>query len=182
MRLLSRRRGTNRRILGISTAALALNAIVFGVHPASASASTIYVTTFYDAQTGLYLDSNYSNPAYPSVGAVYTDPGNGGNYQNWIVEQNGPIAKIVDAQTGLCLDSNYSNPAYPSVGAVYTDPCNGGNYQNWYINYPAFIGNINIIDAQTGLWLDSNYSNPAYPSVGAVYTDPGNGGNYQNWR
>ena len=46
--------------------------------------------TIRDLQTGKCLDSNYSNPANPSVGAVYTLPCNLGNngyssnqYQQW---------------------------------------------------------------------------------------------------
>jgi hypothetical protein len=139
-----------------------------------------------DHQTGLCLDSNYSNPAYPATGAVYTDPCNGGTYQQWFIDfpnevppANDPLT-IVDNQTGLCLDSNYSNPAYPATGAVYSDPCNGGTYQQWYISEVG-NGDFTIRDAQTGLCLDSNYSNPAYPSTGAVYTGPCNGGTYQNW-
>ena len=86
------------------------------------------------------LDSNYSNPAYPAVGAVYTDACNGGACQEWHVgtSSNGHIWFLQDAQTGLVLDSNYSNPAYPAVGAVYTDSCNGGSYQQWA--YPAGWG------------------------------------------
>jgi hypothetical protein len=42
--------------------------------------------TVQDGQTGLCLDSNYSNPSDPVVGAVYTDPCNWNNtYQNWHV-------------------------------------------------------------------------------------------------
>jgi hypothetical protein len=96
------------------------------------------MTQLQDAKTGLDLDSNYVNPASPATGAVYTDPGNGGSYQNWILlnntDANGDATgqfRLQDVQTGLCLDSNYVNPASPATGAVYTDPCNGGTYQNW---------------------------------------------------
>jgi Ricin-type beta-trefoil lectin domain len=176
---LSRSKGTYRSFLGLIAAApvVAAIALVIGLAaPASASTTSVYI----DYQTGLCLDSNYSNPAYPATGAVYTDPCNSGNYQNWQTNDNGSTDTRVDAQTGLCLDSNYSNPAYPATGAVYTDPCNSGNYQNWHIYFDQY-GVTVIQDAQTGLCLDSNYSNPAYPATGAVYTDPCNNGTYQGW-
>jgi hypothetical protein len=148
----------------------------------SASASTgVAQTQFVDQQTEFCLDSNYSNPAYPAVGAVYTDPCNGGRYQQWIITYNGagPVT-LTDAQTGFCLDSNYSNPAYPAVGAVYTDPCNAGRYQQWWVGVTSNDRWV-LQDAQTGLVLDSNYSNPDYPATGAVYTDGCNHGTFQQW-
>ena len=98
------------------------------------SASAASGFQFVDAQTGNCLDSNYSDPNNPAVGAVYTDPCNGGAYQEWAVTYvgNGTVT-LTDAQTGYCLDSNYSDPDNTPLGAVYTDPCNGGAYQQWYV-------------------------------------------------
>lgn len=78
----SRSKHTYRRLLGLSVAVPILAAAAFiGSSAIPASASSLF--NFIDAQTGLCLDSNYSNPAYPAVGAVYTDSCNGGTYQRW---------------------------------------------------------------------------------------------------
>jgi chitinase len=106
-----------------------------------------------DGQTNLCLDSNYNAFNHN----VYTDPCNGGNYQNWQFVLN----TIVDAQTGLCLDSDI-------YGNVYTDSCNTGNYQNWQ-----FFGYA-IRNRQTRLCLDSDYN-------GNAYTHACNGYTWQNW-
>src|ERR1017187_1320758 len=170
----------HRRWTAVSVSSLVATAGLMTALAGPASAADV-TTQFTDGQTGFCLDSNYSDPAYPAVGAVYTDPCNGGAYQKWGITYGSGVVTLTDQQTGLCLDSNYSNPAYPAVGAVYTDACNGGAYQDWHVGTSS-NGTIWFLqDAQTGLVLDSNYSNPAYPAVGAVYTDSCNGGSYQQW-
>jgi hypothetical protein len=166
------------RVLAVCAALLGASALTVGLTVAPASADILSTISLQDYQTYLCLDSNYSSPSDPAVGAVYTDPCNGGNYQNWNLTTAGPV--LQNAQTGLCLDSNYSDPANPAVGAVYTDPCNGGAYQDWYFGGQG--PGATLQDGQTGLCLDSNYSNPQYPATGAVYTNPCNWNNtYQNW-
>jgi Ricin-type beta-trefoil lectin domain len=172
-----RRRWTAICAVSIVLAAGAVVAIQ--VAPASAE---VTFTAFVDQQTGHCLDSNYQNPdSVYAVGAVYTDPCNGGTYQEWAVTYigNGTVT-LTDVQTGYCLDSGYSSPSYPAVGSVYTDPCNGGRWQEWWAATNG-SGNWFLQDAQTGQVLDSDYSSPADPSVGAVYTDGCNGGTYQQW-
>jgi serine/threonine-protein kinase len=173
--------GVRRRLLALGGLAV-IGCTVLAVSPAVTSASASASFNLPDVRTGLCLDSNYSNPQYPAVGAVYTDGCNGGNYQAWSFNNSGTgtVTQIKDAQTGLCLDSNYSNPQFPATGAVYTDPCNGGTYQQWRITDANPEGLI-FQDVQTGLCLDSNYSNPQFPATGAVYTDGCNGGNFQEF-
>jgi hypothetical protein len=171
------RRGPHR-LIGLTTLAAVGSVVAIGLSALPAAAAG--ETQFVDLQTNLCLDSNFSNPAYPATGAVYTDGCNGGRYQQWIFQAGPSGHEIINVETGFCLDSNYSNPAYPAVGAVYTDPCNGGKYQQWGMDI-ASDGYLQLVDLQTNFCLDSNYSNPAYPATGAVYTDGCNGGRYQNW-
>lgn len=176
-------RSARRRL---TACAAALGAAVLMIAPAGAPAlaasdsSQTVVTFLSNYQTNLCLDSNGSDPAYPAVGAVYTDPCNGGNtYQNWSTALTGLATDAItfqDAETHFCLDSNYA-------GKVYTDPCNGNNtYQNWIYYFNGPYAEAQYQDLQTGWCLDSDYSNPAYPATGAVYTSPCNWDNtFQNW-
>jgi Ricin-type beta-trefoil lectin domain len=137
---------------------------------------------FMDVQTGLILDSNYRAPAAPAgIGAVYTDPGNGGNYQNWGVTlfpglppfeggTSPATTTIQDAQTSLCLGDNGPDQAGAGTDAVGTSQCDGTGSQQWSIEAagnPAVV----IMNTQTGLCLDGNDQNPSDPAVGQVYTD-----------
>jgi hypothetical protein len=96
-----------------------------------------YDYTFQNEQVGTCLDSNYSDPSNPAVGAVYTSACDGDDtYQNWTPGGEGPGLTIQDYQTGLCLDSNVVTPPEGGGGAgeVYTDACNWNDtYQNWTV-------------------------------------------------
>jgi len=163
-------------------AALGLVPVTALADTPAAHAETVVTTTIIDSQTDLCLDSNYSNPAYPANGAVYTDPCNGGTFQDWSLSSipNTQSVTITDVQTGLCLESNFVNPAVPATGKVYTEGCTGGTAQDWAVDTSP-NGDASFCDDYTGLCLDSNYTNPAYPATGAVYTDPANGGTFQSW-
>jgi hypothetical protein len=169
-------------------AVVGLTGMVFLAVRSVGSASAASGIQLVDDQTGYCLDSNYSDPDLSAfgatLGAVYTDPCNGGPYQQWAITSNANgTVTLTDVQTGYCLDSNSLNPDVPATGRVYTDPCNGGVYQQWYVGPSAASGDRDWFfqDAATGLILDSNYSNPDDSAVGAVYTDPCNGGPYQQW-
>jgi hypothetical protein len=147
---------TKIRIAGMAVILAGVVAILG--YPTSAHAASI-TDRWVDNETNLCLDSNYN-------GNVYTQPCNGGNYQNWY-ETLSSAAILHNNQTGRCLDSNYN-------GNVYTLPCNGGKYQEWVITYHPSVQAYTVKDYQTGRCLDSNYN-------GNVYTLPCNGGNYQYW-
>lgn len=156
-------------LLGLAAATgLCVSALV----PASASAATGPVTFHNRFYTGACLDSNYHDPAAsnPNQGAVYADPCNGGNYQNWNLVGD----TIVDAQTEHCLDSDTH---YGSSGNAYTLPCNGGDYQNWQITEDTW--GYEIKDAQTGFCLTTS-ATPGKPV--RVYTAPCTGSTYASWR
>jgi hypothetical protein len=151
------------------------------ITPASAevtpAGSSVAFTQFSDQQTGFCLDSNYSDPGNPQWGAVYTDPCNGGLFQEWAMtaQANGTVL-LTDVQTGYCLDSNPSNPS----DTVYTDPCVGDASQEWYIG-ASNPWDFLFQNAQSGSILDSNYAASPGAVVGAVYADGCNGGAYQQW-
>jgi hypothetical protein len=91
-----------------------------------------------NVQTGLCLNSNYQNPADPSVGAIFTSTCDGSNpSQYWFLTGNGQGSFVfMNMLTGRLLDSNYA-------GAAYGDTANGGNYQNWTASvlpqFPALV-------------------------------------------
>jgi hypothetical protein len=136
---------------------------------------------FMNAATGLVLDSNSQAPdAAAGTGAVYTDPANGGDYQNWGVTvfpalpafaggTSPTTSTIQDAQTNLCLNDNGPDPAGPGSDSVSTGQCDGTASQQWSIEAagsPAVV----VMNTQTGLCLDGDDSDPADPAVGQVYT------------
>lgn len=166
----SRARGVLRKaallavVLGGLIPAAALTAA-----PASASTPTILRSW----SNGACLDSNYA-------GAVYEDPCNGGNYQNWDLFFNfnlvGEQSQIKDNQTGLCLAH--------LPGGMLTESCNSGDaYQLWWV--VAFIDGeghqvLNMENFGTGGCLDANstaagppYVNPHCYSGGAQDWKPG---------
>jgi hypothetical protein len=131
---------------------------------------------FMNARTGMVLDSN-------SGGGVYANSANGGNYQNWAVEQfpglppftggGQPVTTtLTDAQTGLCLDGASST--------VQTDQCGGLASQQWTV---VASGNPNVVIAnkQTGQCLESGYLDPANPSLGSLSAGSCDGGLSQQW-
>jgi hypothetical protein len=83
MSLLSPRRTVHRRLLGLSAVGGAV-ALVLTLVPAAPASAAGITGPLIDFQTAYCLDSNYQNPDFPSLGAGYTPPCNGGTYQQWI--------------------------------------------------------------------------------------------------
>jgi Ricin-type beta-trefoil lectin domain-like len=131
--------------------------VVLSAPRASADTCTFMTeTSFVVKATGYCLDSN-ANGLGNGVGAVYTLPCNGGNYQKWLLfyHLSSGYYTLVDEATGRCLDSNGS--AQAGQGSSYTLPCNGGMYQDWSI-YPNTLARTGMAleNAQTSLWLSAN--------------------------
>lgn len=122
--------------------------------------------------SGYCLDSN-TNGKGNNVGAVYTLPCNGGNYQKWVLWINAASPneeEFTDYQTGRCLDSD-------GGGSAYALPCNYGLYQSWTATQVpgAPSGWLQIQDIKTDLTLDANGA-----GVNCVTRDE-NDGRYQSW-
>lgn len=125
---------------------------------------------------GNCLDSNW-------VGETYTVPCNGGNFQNWHVEERGltncdpnthacsVMYQVRNAQTDRCLDSDWS-------GALYTSGCQDSNrWQKWFVtsnnwDQVRFFDNV-----ETGRCLDANVPD-GRPYTNAVCYS----GGYQDWK
>lgn len=117
-----------KRLLSIGSV---LGAAAFVVGTAGAAQADSYVSivsgSFDVLATKYCLDSN-TNGLGGGVGAVYTLPCNGGNYQNWTVEQDtsrGGLYRFIDNQTLRCL-TNDGTKVY-AIGCI-----NGSNLQLWY--------------------------------------------------
>jgi len=118
------------------------------------------IITLENLGTAMFLDSRANR-------SVYTNKGNGGNYQKWVLKaSDSGTYTFTNLATGLRLDSN-------ERGEVYAFPANDGNFQKWEI-IKDFYGAHTLKNLATKLFLDSNQS-------GKVYTLSKNGSNNQVW-
>lgn len=143
---------TTTTLLGLAAAGLCLPALA--ATPARAAGTTV----FPNHESGYCLDSNYHDPKAlnQDQGAVYVDPCNAGNYQNWELKAVSGGINFIDAQTRKCLDSDGS-------GHAYTLTCNGDTNQKWHITPGPGTGTLRIQNAQTGLYLHQVGSGGSLP-------------------
>jgi hypothetical protein len=157
--LLIRRRPGRLLTAFVATVLSAL--AVAGVDAGAAHASGIW--NIADAATGRCLDSN-------DAGHVYTQPCNGGNYQNWDqIYQSNQTYILEDMQTGLCLGSFGNSDIMAKCGTV-----SGDSDYRWFMvggDYGTVYQNEGFSSV-----LDSNAAGQVYPNF---YWSVAN--LYQNW-
>lgn len=139
-----------------------------GDRQAGPSAATASVLEFIETanihptqNSGYCLDSN-TNGKGNNVGAVYTIPCNGGNYQKWDIylDTSDGYYQLVDRATARCLDSNFgADPNKLTSGDAYALPCNGGAFQHWlWSSTGVTSGAFAFQDAETTMYLFYNLS------------------------
>lgn len=103
-------------------------------------------------------------------GLVYAIPCNGGDHQEWVIENDRSLSNL---GTKRCLDSNGKN--------VYAIPCNGGVYQQWGTSH------VHLQNEASGMCLeDDEYTNDVKVAAcddenkHQMWGEPGPDGNFKD--